>query len=191
MENWKDIENYEGLYQVSNEGRVKSLSNDKTRKEKILKPAADGGGYMYVNLYKNGQKKSHKVHRLVASAFIDNSDNLPEVNHIDEDKTNNNLENLEWCSHAFNINHGTRNERVAESQRGMAKPWVAEALSISIDMLTKDGELIRSFKSSAEAMRWLRNNGYPSASNTNIISCCKGKVYKSCYGFKWRYSNWN
>lgn len=193
MEIFKEILDYEGLYQISNEGNVKSL---KYGKEKLLKPQADTKGYLYVHLSKDGKQKFHKVHRLVASAFLDNPDNLPQVNHKDEDKANNCVENLEWCTNEYNSNYGTRNKRVGEAQRGIPKPLVAEALtnrtdlSIPVDMLTMDGELIRTFPSSAEAERWLRTNGYPKAGNTHIIQCCKGKRNTHC-GFKWRYAQWN
>lgn len=193
MEQFKTILGYEGLYEVSNFGNVKSLWYGK---DKILKPQADGGGYLFVWLCKDGKQKIHKVHRLVASAFIPNPDNLSQVNHKDEDKTNNRVDNLEWCTQEYNLNYGTRNTRVAEAQRGVPRPYVVEALtnrtdqSIPIDMLTKDGEPICTFPSSAEAMRWLWNNGYPKAQNSRIIQCCKGREhYNTAYGFKWRYSN--
>lgn len=186
MEIFKDIEGYEGSYQVSNEGRVKSL---KYRKEHILKPS-NSRGYLRVALCKNNKRNDYSIHRLVASAFIDNPEGLNEVNHIDEDKTNNYVENLEWCSHAFNINHGTRTIRAAEKHRGKTNPRAAEKLSIPVDMLTKSGELIRTFQSAHEAERFLKNNGYPKASCCNINSCCKGKL-QSCYSFKWRYSQGN
>ena len=188
MEVFRDIAGYEGLYQVSNEGNVKSL---KYGKEHIIKPQTDRYGYMYVILCMDGQRKYHLVHRLVASAFIGNPDNLPQVNHKDECKTNNTVENLEWCTHEYNNNYGTHNQRIAEALRGIPRPWVAETLSIPVDMLTKEGEQIRTFPSAHEAERWLRNKGYQSASVSNIIKCCKGKVYKSCYGFKWRYTKGN
>ena len=92
-----------GLYQVSNLGRVKSLGNSKTRKEKILKPEIRTG-YYSVNLCKSGKRKKHRVHRLVAQAFIENPKNLPVINHIDENKLNNCVENLEWCTHEYNMN---------------------------------------------------------------------------------------
>lgn len=207
MEQWIDIEDYEGKYQVSNEGRVKSLNYNHTGKEHILKHAAKSDGYLQVILYKDNNRKAHLVHRLVASAFIDNPENLPQVNHKDEDKTNNFVfvnedgsvdyekSNLEWCTHEYNINHGTRTIRAAEAQRGVPKPSVAEALtngklSIPIVMLTKEDELIRTFPSTHEAERWLRANGYPKASVGNINKCRKGKL-QNCYGFKWRYAQGN
>ena len=204
---FKDVTGYEGLYEVSNEGNVKSLGNDKYRKEKILKPTANSSGYLQVCLYKDGNRKHHHVHRLVANAFIDNPDNLPQVNHKDERPTNNfvfvnedgtvdyDKSNLEWCTCGYNINYGTHNQRVAEAKRGKPCPWATEALtnrpdqSIPIDMLTKDDELIRTFPSAHEAERYLRANGFPKAANTNIIQCCKGKPnFNTAYGFKWRYA---
>ena len=194
MEEWKDIKGYEGIYQVSNEGRVKSLNYNHTGKERILKSTSNSCDYLNVSLWKDGQKKQHLVHRLVANAFIENPDDLPQVNHIDENKSNNCTENLEWVTCKQNINHGTRNQRMAEAHRGKPCPWATEALtnrtdlSIPINMLTKDGEFIRQFPSSMEAERWLRANGYPKASHCNINSCCQGKRFKSCYGFKWQYT---
>lgn len=210
MEQWIDIEDYEGKYQVSNEGRVKSLNYNRTGKECILKPAVNRDGYLFVVLCKDGKAKIYYLHRLVASAFIPNPDGLPQVNHKDEDKTNNSVlvnldnsvdfekSNLEWCTHEYNHNYGTINQRIAEAHRGKPCPWVAEAQrgvyntkrSIPVDMLTKDGELIRTFPSSAEAMRWLRENGFPKAANQNINDCCRGKL-NTAYGFKWRYANGN
>ena len=115
---WKDIEGYEGLYQVSNLGRVKSFdTKDKLgriRKGRVLKPFRKKSGYLYVDLCRNGKRKSHSLHRLVAQAFIPNPENKPEVNHIDEDKTNNIVDNLGWSTRTDNNNHGTRNERVSK-----------------------------------------------------------------------------
>lgn len=117
MEIWKDIQGYDGLYQVSNIGRVKSLNYSRTGKEKILKPCK-ANGYLQVYLYKEGKSKMYKIHRLVAMAFIPNPDNLPCVNHIDEDKSNNCEDNLEWCTVAYNNTYGTRIQRQAESLKG-------------------------------------------------------------------------
>lgn len=106
---WKDILGYEGTYQVSNKGRVKSLTRkvwNYTKRERILKPCHKPNGYMQVNLCKDGGGDKHAyVHRLVAQAFLPNPDGLPEVNHIDFDKTNNCVENLEWVSDKDNKRH--------------------------------------------------------------------------------------
>ena len=110
MEIWKDIKGYEGLYQISNKGRVKSLGNNKTKKEKILSPGKHKG-YFYVSLYKNRKEKKYSIHRLVAQAFLPNPDNLPVVNHKDENKLNNNVENLEWCTQEYNVNYSSSNGR--------------------------------------------------------------------------------
>ena len=105
---WKDILGYEGLYRVSNWGRIWSC-----RKNKILKLHTCQSDYVYIGLHKDGKVNPYKVHRLVAQTFIPNPNNLPEVNHIDEDKNNNRWDNLEWCDHKTNCNHGTRIARCA------------------------------------------------------------------------------
>ncbi len=105
---WRPIEGYEGLYEISSYGRVKSLKNSI-----ILRPKKEPTGYLRCNLYLNKNVKTVSIHRLVAQAFIPNPDNLPEVNHKDEDKTNNKVDNLEWCDHKYNSNYGTRKERSA------------------------------------------------------------------------------
>ena len=121
LEEWKDIKNYEGLYQISNFGNVKSLkkkAGHSTRCEKILKTHLDKDGYVYVTLCKNNKTHLATIHRLIAEAFIPNPDNLPQINHKDEDKTNNNIDNLEWCTCKYNINYGTRTERAFFKRRG-------------------------------------------------------------------------
>ena len=116
IEEWRPIKGYEGLYEVSNTGRVRSLdrydSNNHFLKGRILKLYTRKGGYLFVQLHLNGKGKNYLVHRLVAIAFIPNPDNLPEVNHLDEDKTNNRVENLEFCDRKYNINYGTRTDKV-------------------------------------------------------------------------------
>ena len=116
MEEWRDIKGYEGKYQVSNLGRVKSLpKKGNGKKEVILKPRPDGKGYGMVALYKHRKVNHFKIHRIVAEAFIPNPNNYPQVNHKDENKTNNRVENLEWCSNEYNHNYGTRNKRVGKA----------------------------------------------------------------------------
>lgn len=123
-ETWKDIKGYEGRYQVSDKGRVKSLAHVTIRKngrklplkERILKPSTNHKGYLLVVLYDySGKAKTIKVHRLVCEAFHKNPDNKPCVNHIDENKANNKASNLEWCTVKENCNYGTRNARIAKT----------------------------------------------------------------------------
>lgn len=123
IEEWRPIEGYEGLYEVSSYGRVRSvdrfivdsLGHRKFYKGKVLIPVKSNLGYLLVSLCCNGKHKGITVHRLVAQAFLPNPDNLPEINHKDEDKTNNSVENLEWCDRSYNINYGSRNIRVKET----------------------------------------------------------------------------
>ncbi len=110
-ETYLDIKGYEGLYLVSTLGNIYSVKN-----KQLLKPIKHTGGYMRVMLYKYGNGSLFKVHRLVAQAFIPNPENKPQVNHIDEDKTNNMVSNLEWVTAKENVNHGTRNERSSKKQ---------------------------------------------------------------------------
>ena len=115
---WKDIEGYEGLYQVSNLGNVRSLKYAGGNKVKLLKQYTDKKGYKRIGLYKNGKYKLYMVHRLVTIAFIPNPNNLPIINHKDEDKTNNNVNNLEWCTYEYNNTYGTARKRASESRKG-------------------------------------------------------------------------
>ena len=102
---WKYIDGYEGLYKVSNLGRVKSLNYRRSGKERMLKPGNTGDGYLFVILYKNGKIKYFTIHRLVANAFLENPDHKSDVNHKDENKTNNRVDNLEWVTRKENINY--------------------------------------------------------------------------------------
>lgn len=120
MEIWKNISEIKGMeqygnYEVSNLGNVKSLKYRRTSKPKLLKPLVNTQGYLLVKLYSNGNQKHFCVHRLVALAFISNPNDYPEVNHIDENKQNNNVTNLEWCDRVYNVNFGSRNKRASEA----------------------------------------------------------------------------
>ena len=166
---WKDILGYEGLYKISDKGRVKSIGYGK---ERILKPGSCRG-YLHVSLCKNHKIKYCRIHRLVAQSFIPNPQNLPMVNHKDENPSNNNVTNLEWCDSKYNNNYGTRIQRVNEKNTNgkLSKPVI---------QYTKTGELIKEWKSTKDVERNLRYD------HKNISSCCLGK-YKSAYGFVWRY----
>ena len=132
MEEWKNVIGYEGLYEVSNTGQVRSLdryvkySNGRIHlhKGKVLSPVKDKDGYLAVFLSCNGKQKTIRIHRLVAQVFIENPDNLPEVNHLDEDKTNNRVDNLEFCDHKYNVNYGHRIENAINTRvkNGYADP---------------------------------------------------------------------
>ena len=167
MEIWKDVPDFKG-YKVSNLGRVKSLNYKGTGKERILNQTMNKSGYMHVPLCKGGKPKCCRVHRLVAMAFVPNPNHLPEVNHIDEDKTNNRADNLEWCDRLYNTRYGTGIQR-ARAQ--LAKP---------VEQLTMDGVFVRRWESTREAER----NGYNSSA---ICACCKGKK-RSYKGFRWEYA---
>ena len=173
IEIWKDIKDYEGLFQVSNLGRVKSLGNGGTYKtSRIRKFYKNKGGYLQVQLCKDGKRKWFRVNRLVASAFLENPDNLPCVNHRNEIKTDNRAENLEWCSYEDNINHGTRNKRVS-------KAMTNGKLSKPVIQLSLDGKLIREWPSTAECGRNGFNIGH-------VAACCRGEE-KTHKGFLWMY----
>ena len=158
---WKEIKGYEGLYWVSNIGRVKS-------KRKILKLI--DGEYLKVGLSKNGVQKTKAVHRLVAKAFVDNIDNKPMVNHKDENKHNNKYDNLMWCTNLENINYGKRNEKVSKSNS-----------IYKITQKDKEGNIIKIWNNIWDL---INNTGYK---KDNIRCCCRGK-YKYAYGYIWEYS---
>ena len=171
-EEWRDVVGYEGRYQVSNMGRVKSLGRKdclgRIQKERILKPGVNGGGYLKVGLRAGGKQKMFLVHRLVCQSFHENPDNKPQVNHLNEIKTDNRASNLEWCTCKRNINHGSRNERVAKT---LSKP---------VGQYTRDGELVKIWPSATEAERQTGFN------HGHICNTVRGK-HKQAYGFIWKY----
>lgn len=159
-------------YQVSNLGNVKSLNYRRTGREELMKPEKVKNGYYLVGLRKNGEKKMCLVHRLVASTFLENPDNKPEVNHKSENKQDNRVENLEWVWHKDNINHGTRNERAAKAR-------INGKRSKKVLQLSLTGELIREWESTAECGR----NGFKQGA---VCNCCNGKQ-KTYKGYIWKY----
>ena len=187
IEIWKDIENYEGFYQVSDCGNVKSLERDVYRQNgtfhyhaggKILVQNLDKYGYMRVSLHLNGKIKTIFVHRLVAEAFIPNPENKPQVNHKDEVKTNNVVENLEWCTASYNVNFGTRNERSVQNRRypklgnhPRAKAIFCEELNKEFDCITSAGKEL-------------------GIGRTSINQACTGKR-KTAGKLHWRFINEN
>ena len=172
QEIWKDIKGYEGKYQVSNLGNVKAVHYHNGGKEKLLK-RGNTRGYLTVVLCKNGQMKTYRVHRLVAETFISNPNNLPCVNHKDENTLNNNANNLEWCTEKYNNNYGTKKARISETlrQNNLGKPILQYDLR---------GNFIKQWKNAREIERVL------GISNGNICSCCKGNR-RSTGGYLWRY----
>ena len=162
-EDWKDIKDYESLYQVSNLGRVKSLRNNKSKKEKILKPG-NNRGYLYVPLYKEGKRKIYAIHRLVSEAFIENPNNFPCVNHKDENPSNNCVENLEWCSREYNNNYGTRNQRVSENHADFSGSKHPKARKVQCITTGKKFNCIK------EAGEYYYIDSYH-----HITNCCTGK----------------
>jgi len=163
---WKDVVGWEGLYQVSSFGRVKSF---RKKEPHLLSTCVGKHGYCVVLLYdSNGQRKNERVHRLVAQAFIPNPNNYPYINHKDENKTNNHVENLEWCTAEYNSNYGTCKERIANSN---SKPILKYDL---------DGSFICEYKSLAEAER------IEGIDHATISLSCSGRVSYQC-GYIWIY----
>lgn len=165
---WKSIEGYEGLYEVSNYGEVKSLNYKRTGKEKLLSPGKDRDGYLFVTLSKNGVKKYPRINRLVYSTFVGEIPEGLQVNHIDENKENNRVENLNLMTPKQNSNWGTHNSRSAAARSKQVE---------AVDKIT--GRVIFTFPSTAEAGR----QGFVLSS---VSKCCNGKL-KSHGGFIWRY----
>ena len=169
---WKDIKDYEGLYMVSNWGRVKSMNYNHSGKEKILKTGTYKSGYLYVVLYKNNKRKHFSIHRLVAEAFLEIPEDIKQyigtvylqVNHKDENKQNNNVENLEFCDIKYNSNFGTRNERIAAKNTNgkLSKPVLQYDL---------EGNFIKEWRSTRECER----NGF---SHGAVSACCQGELKK-------------
>ena len=178
---YKDIKDLEGKYQVSNFGNVLSLNFHRSGKPKLMKQKENNNGYLLVGLRKNGKQKFFQIHRLVAETFLPNPNNLPCVNHKDEDKTNNFVGtqendykdgNLEWCKHDYNNKYGSRIQRAAKTNTNGKK-------SKKVLQFTKYGEFIREWPSTMECER----NGFY---NSHVSACCRGEQ-KTHKGYIWKY----
>ena len=159
---FKDIAGYKGKYQVSNLGHVKSLNYNGTGKEKILKHTETNDGYYRIHLSKNGKVKSYYLHRLVGQAFLENPDNLPEINHKNELKSDNRVSNLEWCTRRYNNTYNNLHLRNAKTIG-----------------CYKDGKLIKVYVS----IQAVKIDGF---NDGNVCSVLKGR-YKSSGGYQWKY----
>ena len=151
MEEWRDIKGYEGDYQVSSYGRIRSLKHGEGR---ILHPGVDNKGYMVARLRKKGVQKTFKVHRLVAKTFLENPNNYPCINHKDEDKQNNDVKNLEWCTYKYNNTYGTRLKKIAGKN------------SVKVKCITT-GEIFEAVKNARDK--------YNIKGMSTISECCTGK----------------
>lgn len=178
MEEWKDIKGYEGLYQVSNLGRVRSvdhyanISNGNKRfvKGRILKQWKNCNGYMCIKIWNKDKRKSFVVHRLVAIAFIENPHRLPDINHKDEVKQNNVVANLEWCNHSYNALYGSCQDRLRKYKQKQ------------VDMINiETGKVIKTFESMKKAGAELNIH------KEQISSVCRG-LRKTAGGYFWRYA---
>lgn len=171
LEEWKDIRGFPD-YQISSFGRVKSLRRDYKygRHGDIILSQNDRKGYKGVTLFKNGKRHYKAVHRLVAEAFIDNPNNFPVVNHKDENRTNNKADNLEWCTSLYNSNYGS------------CKKKISERVSRKVMQLSKNGRLIKIWKSMTSA-----SHGTGTCIS-EISKACKDSRY-SAGGYKWRKIN--
>ena len=180
---WKDIKGFENIFQISNYGRLKSLSRlvkikggkYRLKKEKIIKPSIGTCGYYQYPLRYNNVSKTILIHIEVAKAFVPNDNKLSEVNHKDENKLNNFFENLEWCTRSYNNNYKNRKKREIETQIN-THPSRKE-----VQQIDKEGNVIATFQSERDAER------VTGICHNNICDCLKGRR-KSAGGYFWKYS---
>ena len=171
QEIWKPVKDFEGLYEVSNQGRVRSLNYRNQNCVKVMSPNLAKNGYLVARLMKDGRKYHLLLHRLVAQSFIEKAEGLYVVNHKDENKTNNHVSNLEWCTQKYNMNYGSARVKISKS---MSKRPVAQ--------YDKEGRLIAVWKG-------VRDAGVNTGIDRKTISlCCIGK-YKQAGGYVWQYIN--
>ena len=182
---WKDVIGYENQYQISNLGNFRSCdryvktgrngSGIRFIKGRILTPCKCKNGYLECSLNYKQERRVYLLHRLVAIHFIPNPENLPEVNHKDENIENNCVDNLEWCTSKYNANYGSRNQRVGDTK-------LQKGLCVSVDQYTRDGVFIKRWKKMADACNETGSD------ISSMIRVCKGKQ-KSSVGYIWRYVN--
>lgn len=183
IEEWRPVVGHEGLYEVSNLGRVKSLERDcvtgrggvQHLKERFLNTDKKKTGYFQVCLFKNGVRKYYLLHRLVAQAFIPNPLNLPEVNHKDENPANNAVWNLEWCDSSYNKSYGTRTTKANQTQK------TREKKRLPVRQYLPNGLFIAEYPGVCEAEK------FTGVKYQLISRCCKG-IGKQAGGFVWRYA---
>lgn len=189
MEEWKTIDNYPN-YQISNLGRVKSLTYRNTNTEKILKTSKNNSGYLLVFLSKEGKHKGYLIHRLVAQAFIPNHSNKPCIDHKDNNRLNNRVENLRWVTHKENSNNPLTKKNLSESKmnvyQGVNNPNYGNRgklnpISKPVIQFDKNNNFIRKWDSVADVQR------EPGFHQSSISSCCRGER-KSAHNYKWGYA---
>ena len=193
-EEWRDIKGYEGLYQVSNLGKVRSLDryiNARNKKKRmingtLLRLRFNNSNYNIVSLYKDNVQDIRFVHRLVAETFIPNPEDKPQVNHIDGNKTNNCVNNLEWCTRSENNRHAWKTglNKVSDNQRKAASQSAKERFSKKIVQYDLNGNFIKEWDSMSEAQRQLN------IWHESIGKCCKGKI-KTSGKYIWRFKEEN
>ncbi len=202
-EEWRDIPGYEGLYQASNLGRVKSLARNmvefhkgtrytRSYPERVLSQGNDGHGYKLCWLSRGGKGKSIRTHRLIALAFLPNPDGLRCINHKDENKSNNIVENLEWCTHLYNVNYGSANARrkaahaaryAHKVRKNVKKHSVHKTHKLpnndkAVYQMDMNGNILASFPSVKEATR---------VTGVNNISAAARGILRQSKGYKWMY----
>ena len=181
MEIWRDIKGYEGVYQISNMGNVKSLGNNKSRKEKVLKLAKNTNGYLKVNLYKDGKQKNYLIHRLVAESFIPKVEGKTHVDHIDSNRQNNNVNNLRWCTIVENNNFDLYRKHMSEAKKGEKHHMYGKTGALhnrsKIVLCIETGKI---YGSTMEA-------GRETGINQSSISAVCNSRRKSAGGYHWKY----
>ena len=179
---WKDVVGYEGLYQVSNLGNVRSVNWGKRGYSKNLYLKPHNKGYLQVELFKDKKRKMFMVHRLVAQAFVENANNFPLVNHKDENKANNNANNLEWCDNSYNVCYSLNKRGVETGKRKPTTRCNFRRTELKVVQFTLDGCKIQEWDNSRSVFL---NTGM---SDWSVSECCRGKR-KTAYGYIWRYAN--